>query len=152
MSLRTVESSLLKLTTCMLCLCMVGEHPRAFNVTINDLVVTACGLVTWVATNIVANVARVSTRSLTSLFSEWKVLARESTALQGRLILGIAPLCTALYLDCTQLVSVSSSCVVWQKRSLEPGPIQERGPGRDCMRMRQNSQKTGIKVLSRQKI
>ncbi len=48
---------------------MVGEHPRAFNVTINDLVVTACGLVTWVATNIMANVARVSTRSLTSLFS-----------------------------------------------------------------------------------
>ncbi len=25
--------------------------------------------------------------------------------------------------------------------SLEPGPIQ-KGPGRDCMRMRQNSQKT----------
>ena len=38
-----------------------------------------------------------------------------SSTLQGRLILGIAPLCTALYLDCTQLVSVSSSCVVWQK-------------------------------------
>ncbi len=36
--------------------------------------------------------------------------------LQGRLILGIASLCTALYLDCTQRVSVSSSCVVWQKR------------------------------------
>ncbi len=26
--------------------------------------------------------------------------------------------------------------------SLEPDPIQGRGPGRDCMRMRQNSQKT----------
>ncbi len=40
-----------------------------------------------------------------------------SSALQGCLILGIAPLCIALYLDCTQLVSlISSSCVVWQKR------------------------------------
>ncbi len=32
--------------------------------------------------------------------------------------------------------------VILVHSSLEPGPIQERGPGRDCMRMRQNSQKT----------
>ena len=46
--------------------------------------------------------------------------------------------------DATNAISHESKSVeqLQLEYSLEPGPIQGRGPGRDCMRMHQNSQKT----------